>query len=370
MKKIGYAVDIGTTTIDVCLADIEAGCILSKKSTKNRQSLYGSDVLNRILTVTRNPEYIKALKALVIEDITKMLMEMLRDTGCEVADVVKLCICGNTTMISILLEYNIEKLGKNPFESDLSQNVSCRAKRLFDINDLDCEVILSGCASAFIGGDILSGLIFLTHNYHFTDGRINMLIDLGTNGEMVLIKDDKYFSASTACGPAFEGCVKKQNVYGSNVIDAIMMGIKSGKINRDGIISEPFFEKGINIMNIHIDMDILRQFILAKSAVAAGIDAIVATADISLSDIDNIYISGGFGLYLNLNNAIDIGLFPVEFRGKLNIVGNTSLHGAFEILCNESYVDEMNYLTKDKIKLIQLAENDIYKKRLIEHMHL
>lgn len=370
MKKIGYAVDIGTTSIDVCLVDIEVGCILSKKSAKNRQSLYGSDVLNRILTVTRNPEYIKTLKALVIEDITNMLISMLNDTGCKIDEVIKLCICGNTTMISILLEYNIEKLGKYPFLSDLSENISCHSQSLFDIKGLDCEVILSGSASAFIGGDILSGLIFLTHNYNFADGKVNMLIDLGTNGEMVLIKNNKYFSASAACGPAFEGCVKKQNVYGSTVIDAAVMGIKAGKINRCGVISEPFFESGINIMNIHIDMDILRQLILAKSAVAAGIDTIADAAGVSLLDIDNIYISGGFGFYLNLNNAIDIGLFPDEFRGKLNVVGNTSLYGAFEILCNEQYADEMNYLTRNKIKLIQLAENDLYKKRLIEHMHL
>ena len=370
MSKIGYAVDLGTTTIDTCLFDTETKQIIAKASCKNRQSLYGSDVLNRILNVTRKPSLEKTLKALAMDDIEKMLKAMIAKTKFSLKDMVGICICGNTTMISILLEYNIESLGRYPFTSKLSGNVETDSKSLFDLPDLSCKVLLSGCASAFIGGDILSGVVYLSGKYSFGKDSTDMLIDMGTNGEMFLVHDNSYYTASAACGPAFEGCLRKQNVYGSNAIDAIAMGVKTRRINNDGVIAEPYFESGIDIMNVHIDMDILRQFILAKAAIRAGIETLSHASDVSLDKIDNVYIAGGFGFYLNLDNAVRLGLLPEEFKGKINIVGNTSLLGAIDMLANNIAYEKSDKLTRTDITLVSLAESELYKERLIEHMHL
>lgn len=370
MSRIGYAVDLGTTTIDTCLFDTETKQIIVKASCKNRQSLYGSDVLNRILNVTRKPSLEKTLKALAMDDIEKMLTDMLSKTKFSVKDLTGICICGNTTMISILLEYDIESLGRYPFTAKLSGNVEMDSKSLFNLPDLSCKVLLSGCASAFIGGDILSGVVYLSGKYSFGTNSTDMLIDMGTNGEMVLVRDSSYYTASAACGPAFEGCLRKQNVYGSSAIDAIAMGVKTGKISNDGVIAEPYFESGIDIMNVHIDMDILRRFMLAKAAIRAGIETLGDAFGVSLDKIDNVYIAGGFGFYLNLDNAVRIGLLPEEFKGRINVVGNTSLLGAIDMLASNISAEKTDNLTKTDITLVSLAESELYKERLIEHMHL
>ncbi len=369
-NRIGFAVDLGTTTIDACLIDSESGVLLANTSRKNRQARYGSDVINRILTVTRDASYLSVLRELVCEDMRDMLSDMLMQCGLKADKVDMICICGNTTMVSILLAYDIEPLGRYPFTTKLAKSVLCDSEILFSLEGLSCPVLLSGCASAFIGGDILAGMVFLNRSYAFGESGTQLLLDLGTNGEMILYRTGSYYGASTACGPAFEGCVRRQNAYGSNVIDAVSLGVKAGKIGRDGVIREPFFEKGIDIQGVHLDMNIMQQLMLAKAAIRAGIDCLADTAQITVSDIDTIYLAGGFGFYLNPENAIAIGLLPDCFRGHIKVCGNTSLSGAKEMLYHTDARTSMDRLTDGAIQVVQLASSDGYHQRLVEHMHV
>lgn len=381
MDKYGYAVDLGTTTIDCALVDVTTGNIVAEESTKNRQSLYGSDVINRIYNAGKTKETADKMKVLVCEDIASLLDKMLAEThkACNESDgfsadykaVSNIVISGNTTMISILLGVDVTSLGKAPFQPVLKGNVTVNAGALFGENTcLDCMVTLTGCASAFLGGDILSGITYLDRTYHafFQKTKNTMLIDLGTNGEMVLNAKGRLYGASTACGPAFEGCTRRQGIHGATTIDAIALLIKTKNLSKDGVLADAYLEKGIYINGVRLDMNIIRQILMAKAAIYSGIAALCKRADITLDEIDEVYLAGGFGFYLDLGNAYLIGLLPKEFQGKITICGNTSLKGACMMVLDETAIEKMESLTKDAITIVQLAEDDTYKRLLIETM--
>lgn len=372
MNRIRFAVDLGTTTVDTCLIDADTQRIIAEKSFKNRQSLYGSDVINRILTVTRDNKYLKLMKDMVVSDIAEALNAMLEASGIAADSIDLMCICGNTAMISILLEYDISDMGAFPFKHRLNSSVKCNSRDLLSCDfPVCCEVILSGCAGAFIGGDVLAGMIHLglNKNYKFDDAHISLLLDFGTNGEMVLNNRGDYYAVSTACGPAFENCTRKQNVFGSGVIDAIALGLKTGNISADGALKDEFIDRGLDIMGVHLDMDIIRQILMAKAAIYTGIQFLVNEEGIAFEDIDEVYLAGGFGFYLNVKSAADIGLLPAAFIIKTVSVGNTSLKGACDILVSESVYERLNGLTdKNSINILQLAQKDKYQEELIGNM--
>ena len=369
-KKLKLAVDLGSTTVDLCLLGNDNE-IVSASFFPNKQSLYGRDVINRINCanniITHNGEQMKAflaMKKIFIGDLCNTLGSMLQNIKCDYADIEKICICGNTTMISILLELDMEKMGYFPFDTTLKESISTNTRDVFG-NDFPvaCELLLSGCASAFIGGDILSGIYYIESDYNIKGNYL--LIDLGTNGEMVLRNNGKYFGTSTACGPAFEGCVRKQSVYGSTLLDSICIGVKTKNISKEGIIREPFFEKGLDISGVHIDMEIIHNIILAKAAIATGISLLVRCSGVSIDDINNVFIAGGFGLHIDIDSAIYLGLFPEWFSNRVTICGNSSLKGACRILADR---EDIRKIDNNNIDIIQMTMLDGYQDELIKHM--
>lgn len=367
MNKVRFAVDLGTTNIEICLLS-DKGDILLDTSFKNRQSLYGSDLINRIYTVTRDSSYLAIMRDMVLADLKSNFQNMLDKAGYKTKDVDIICISGNTTMASILLSYDITSLGVAPFETILKESVLVEEKSLFDdMFNADTKVLIFGCASAFIGGDILSGMYFLKHSdeYDFCKDSVSLFIDMGTNGEMVLCNKGTYIATSTACGPAFEGCTRKQQVYGCTAIDAISMAINAGKIKRNGALDDAYLDKGLDIMKVNIDRDIIEQILLAKSAIYTGILALVDYSGLSLTDIEQVYMAGGFGFYLNTESAVNIGLLPEVFSDKICTLGNTSLKGACNMLNDLNMPLEID--TYD-IEVLELANDDVFKSNLIENM--
>ncbi len=367
MNKVRFAVDLGTTNIEVCLVD-GRGDIVSTVSFKNRQALYGSDIINRIYTVVRDMSYLAVMRDMVMTDLKSNFQNMLDETGYKPEEVDIICISGNTTMNSILLSYDITSLGMAPFKTPLKESVFLETKALFgDMFSIDTKVVLFGCASAFIGGDVLSGMYFLKHNeeYAFSDNAVSLFVDMGTNGEIVLCNKGIYTATSTACGPAFEGCTRKQQVYGCSTIDAISMGINAGKIMRNGALQEQYLDRGIEIMKVHLNKDIIEQILLAKSAIYTGILALVEYNNLELADVEHVYIAGGFGFYLNTESAVNIGLLPEIFSDRIHTLGNTSLKGACKML--KDMITPLEIDIYD-IEVLELANDDIFKKNLIENM--
>ena len=192
-----------------------------------------------------------------------------------------------------------------------------------------------------------------------------MFLDLGTNGEMVLKDGERYFATSTACGPAFEGCARKQHAYGNSLLEAIALGRRLEKIHANGTLAEEFLDGGIVIHGISINSEILQSIMLAKAAVYAGIKCLLKTAGLHARDIDKVYIAGGFGFYLNARDAIDLGMLPQDFMDKLEVVGNTSLAGATDLLIHGPLSRDFE-VYREKLQVIDLTQTEGFQDSLID----
>ena len=387
MKHIDFVVDLGTTMVDSCITDSETGDILSRRSEKNPQKLYGSDVINRIFTVKRDVNFLVTLRELAITVIKQSLYEMILDhkksvkhtqEEHEILKLDKMVISGNTTMISILLGIDISDMGDAPFPTVLHESVTIPYRELFSKDDIaeiednffelfseNCLVYLTGCSSAFIGGDVISGIVYLEKNKLTEIPKRYMLLDLGTNGEMILKDENRYYATSTACGPAFEGCARKQHAYGNSLLEAIALGRRLEKIDANGALCDEFLESGIVIHGIRITSEILQSIMLAKAAVYAGIVCLLRNANLTVHDIEKVYIAGGFGFYLNPKDAISLGMFPRDFLSKITVIGNSSLHGAIELCRNKNapkYFEEY----RAKISVLNLANTEGFQDCLID----
>lgn len=364
MNELGIAVDVGTTTIDYCLVDLSDEHVVAQSSFQNPQSLYGSDVINRILTITRDASYADVLKNLVLDALQECFFDIVSQEGYDISVIKKITICGNTTMISILLGLDVTGLGVAPFIPLLADDVYVDAKQLFgQETKLNCNIFLSGCTSAFIGGDILSGIYYLKQQYpeEAFYKKNCLLIDLGTNGELVLYANNQYYGAATACGPAFEGCTRRQRIYGATTLEAISLGVSLGKILPNGSFAQDVNQ--LNLNGVFLTTDILQSILLAKSAIAAGIDTICLQAGISACDIDTVYLAGGFGFHINIDHAILLGLLPSCFKNKIKVVGNTSLEGAKLRLLDDRIQQ------KDSMHIFNFAEIPSYQEKFIRYMY-
>ena len=381
---VKLTIDLGTTYINMAFYDTDKNSIIAYRDMPNRQSLYGRDVINRILTATRDKSYVKKMKDLVVDDICDAIDAFLTEYKYHMFDIETICLSGNTTMISILLEYDISSMGISPYRHSLDQSIVTDVNTVFENKQFspNCRMILTGCASAFIGGDILSGLLYISrHEVSGSDisnqdesgisGQIAenyLFIDMGTNGEMVLSVDGHKYAASTACGPAFEMSLKRQHAYGSSAIDAIALGLMAGKISREGILSEAYIEKGLTINNIRLDAELIREILLAKAAIASGIQALIKHAGTDYEHIEKLYIAGGFGEYLNIENAVRIGLIPEALKDRISILGNTSLKGALILTSDKTATTYIDKLSKE-IEVIQLADTPNYQDILLNNMY-
>ncbi len=372
MGKALFAVDLGTTTIESRLVEaIKPFRELHRINIKNPQSLYGRDVINRILTATNKPVLKAKMKAMVISSIAEMLEGSLNFANMSVNDLKGVCISGNTTMISILLDKDVSRLGEYPFSPDIGNTIYTDLSEVFTgIFDEKIPLIITGCISAFVGGDIISGIVYvnsITDNIFYSTDEAAMLVDLGTNGEMVISHDGSLYVTSAACGPAFEGCLRKQGIYGANVIDTLAILFRAGKISKEGVLCEEYLKKGIDLNGIHIDMDIIRDILMAKASIYSAICTLINDAGVSYKDIKTIYLAGGFTKNLQMDNAAFIGLWPKELEAKICPIGNASLLGASYILTNDTQ-NLFDEVKNREIRNISLADNDYYKDMLINNM--
>ena len=308
------AVDIGTTTIAMQLLNIKTGELLQTYTCQNPQKKYGADVLSRIQAAEDGvaKAWMKhAVREVLQQGVTefqKRLPQKGRITGMAVA--------ANTTMLHLLMGYDVSKLGHYPF---LPQTLESVKTKIFGID----TVLLPGI-SAFVGADIQADIYALSMHQR---KEITLLLDLGTNGEMVLGNRDKLVATATAAGPAFEGGV---NYYGADLMALTARLLQEGLLDSTGLLDEPYFEEGIEIGGVHITQQDIRKLQLAKAAIAAGIQILCRKYGLQdFSEIDRVFLAGGMGYYLDVSAAAAIGLIPMELKDKTKAVGNAALRGAF-----------------------------------------
>ena len=329
------AVDLGTTTIGMYLINALTGEQMGVLVSLNPQQLHGADVISRISNANAGKK--DELQALILEAIETGVKKLIKERIPKL-----IVISGNTVMGHLLMGYDVSALGVYPF----------KAEKLEQAETMVCGIktILMPGISAFIGGDIVSGLYTLGFK---EKKEIAMLIDLGTNAEMVIGNCDKMLALSAAAGPAFD-----QKVYGSQLIKAVAQILREEKADRTGCLADEFFELGCIAGRTLVKQEEIRELQKAKAAVAAGITLLAKEYGVSFTQIDKVYIAGGLGFYLDLDAAVEIGLFPKEFAGKMEAVGNTSLEGAYRYAMalqqGESEELQMEVATKPERELKEL----------------
>lgn len=360
------AIDIGTTTIAMALVHGQTGEVCETYTSLNHQRMYGADVLSRI-TIANNGK-LEELKRVIEEDLQQGIAALLqvvndKNMGTQVGikgDIQKesvisrIVISGNTTMIHLLMGYSCETLGKAPFVSQYLGRIEYSLQGI-------TTTILPGIA-AFVGADVVAGLLACPG---FETEEISLLIDLGTNGEMVLGNKDKLAATSAAAGPAFEGgnivCgtasipgsiskVKIQNqravvktiqdkmppvgICGTGLISAISQLRQNKLLDEQGELKLPYHKQGYPLWisedgnRIAIYQQDIREFQMAKSAIRAGIEILMEEYGCTAKEISNVYLAGGFGVNLSEEEAICTGILPKEFEGKIKSIGNGALKGS------------------------------------------
>ena len=399
----GIAIDIGTTTLAAELISLTDEICLKTASSVNHQRAYGADVISRIRAAASGDA--EKLRESILKDVRDLAETLLAGQDENVLNVSKIVIAGNTTMIHLLLGYSCVGLGAAPFTpvnlapedmtwgelngeyeetresgdakesgvardgSDAREHGYVRECGHTGINQTTKVQIMPGI-SAFVGGDITAGMM----GCGMRPDKCEMLIDIGTNGEMVLAAGDHFLVSSVAAGPAFEGgniscgmpgvpgAVCRAVLFGKNnmvtktignkpaiglcgtgIIDVMYELVRHHIVDTQGILGEPWFEKGFPVVpgKIYFTQEDIRQVQMAKAAICAGLEVLLQKSNISYEQIKKVYVAGGFGMGLDMEKALGIGLLPIGLRGKLTPVGNSALEGAARCLTHSKESSDM-----------------------------
>ena len=334
--RAGAGLDIGTTTVQAQIIDLETGAVLESVSVLNAQRIFGADVMSRIAYARegRTNELFTAINNQIDGILQKYNVE-------------KCIVSGNTTMLHFFAGVDPSAMGEAPYSPVFLEE-----------RHINERVTLLPGISAFVGADIVSGLTFLD----VLNNRGNVLfVDIGTNGEIAVWKgrENRLLCCSTAAGPCFEG---EAIAYGSDLIDAIALMRRQGLIDETGAITKTFKYKDFTVTQ-----DIIRQFQMAKSAIFSGISVLCRTAGIEPNAFDAVYIAGGMGFYINLENAASVGLLPQGIIYGAQVCGNTSLKGAVQCLKDQTVLQKCNQLIS-YAKVIDLAMDREFAEAYIENM--
>ncbi len=350
-KGLGIAIDLGTTTIVAQLLDLQTGHVAAVRAELNAQAKCGADIMSRVeAAVARGGQ--QTLQTLVRKQIGRLTKELLAaasSTACEVESVV---LVGNTVMHHLFCGISLEPLSHYPFEPVSPGLQVFEAAQLGWKLPGNPKVRFLPCLGSFVGSDILAGL--LATNLHQSE-RLAALIDLGTNGEIVVGNRERMLCASTAAGPAFEGArismgmraatgaisevrlrdgrlechvlgnVAPRGICGSGLVDAIAAGLDLGWVSPKGRLANG---ESLSLAGpVSLNQWDVRELQLAKGAIAAGLRILLEQWGAKQDDLDQVFLAGAFGNYINYASARRIGLldFPAD---KVRPAGNTALLGA------------------------------------------
>ena len=390
-EGLGVAIDLGTTTVVAQLVELGTGHVLAVRMGLNAQARHGADIMSRIEFATQGGGH-SALEKLIRDQIGKLMAELLAAAHRQAAELKNIVIVGNTVMHHLFCGLSVEPMSQHPFEPQQDGLQVFHADRLGWKLAGAPNVRFLPCLGGFVGSDILAGV--LATKLHESDALV-ALVDLGTNGEIVVGNRERMLCASTAAGPAFEGArisqgmraatgaisqvnitdgrlqcrvlgnVIPRGICGSGLVDAAAAGLDLGWIKPTGR-----FANGNSIElapSVALTQGDIRELQLAKGAIAAGLRILVQQWGASLEDLSRIYLAGAFGNYINRASARRIGLldFPPE---KVLPAGNTALLGAKLALFSLHEQDGSYPELRRKIRHVPLNEAAPFQDVFAEEM--
>ena len=403
----GLAIDIGTTTVSAVLINMENGEILAKSSAGNGQVRFGADVINRIVESQKPGGQKKLQDAVIKETINPMIHEMCKSAKFPKDHIYRMCVASNTTMNHLFAGINADPLRTEPYIPAFFKTNSLFASDVgVDINK-DAHIIMAPNIGSYVGGDITAGTLV---SQIWNRPEFSLFIDLGTNGELVFGNSDFMMSCACSAGPAFEGgdiscgmratdgaieaCTidketmeptykivgdhgtKPVGLCGSGIIDVIselyICGIinPKGKFIREGkrikhdkygmgsyILA--FEEEAGSVKDVEITEVDIDNFIRAKGAIFSAIRTMLTSLDFDVSMIDEVYVAGGIGSGIDMQNAVNIGMFPDIPIEKFHYIGNSSLTGAYLMLLSTP-AEKKTYELAANMTYMELSTVPIY----------
>ncbi len=403
----GLAIDIGTTTVSAVLINMENGEILAKSSAGNGQIRFGADVINRIVESQKPGGQKKLQDAVIKETINPMIHEMCKSAKFPKDHIYRMCVASNTTMNHLFAGINADPLRTEPYIPAFFKTNSLFASDVgVDINK-DAHIIMAPNIGSYVGGDITAGTLV---SQIWNRPEFSLFIDLGTNGELVFGNSDFMMSCACSAGPAFEGgdiscgmratdgaieaCTidketmeptykivgdpgtKPVGLCGSGIIDVIselyICGIinPKGKFIREGKRIKHdkygmgsyilvFEEEAGSVKDVEITEVDIDNFIRAKGAIFSAIRTMLTSLDFDVSMIDDVYVAGGIGSGINMQNAVNIGMFPDIPIEKFHYIGNSSLTGAYLMLLSTP-AEKKTYELASNMTYMELSTVPIY----------
>ena len=372
---LGLAVDLGTTTVVVFLEDLRSHRNIGIHSFPNPQHTYGADVVSRIQFCRENGGGTQRLHQEIVSAIEQAAAHLCTQHGYFPEQVSRLVVAGNPTMLHLFKGVSPESLAIYPFTPVFleEQNLSGPETGFNTFQNLRIEMIPS--VSSYIGSDIVAGLASVSLN---PPKGWSLFLDIGTNGEMVLWRDEEILACATAAGPAFEGAriscgmagiegavnAASLNGYetiggkppagicGSGLVDAVALLLNAGKIDMMGYMEGD--EEFLDGLNLTLTPQDIREVQLAKGAIAAGIKVMFHEAGIIAADVKQVFMAGGFGYALHDWSAGRIGLIPDQLDKRQIRAGNTSGLGARLWLHSGEFRDFTRNLTAG-IRYVELS---------------
>lgn len=304
--------DVGTTTLAMLLHGAD-GRVIDRYVEVNPQIVYGADVISRIQAAEdgrRARDMSDRIRGALTRGIDRFRRKLAP------GEEMQMVLAANTTMTYLLMGWDTAELGRAPFHASHTEEAET------DVAGVPC-IVFPG-VSAFVGGDIAAGMYACGMGER---EELTLLIDLGTNGEMVLGNRSRRIACAASAAPAFEGGASR-GVWGADMVSCLAALRRAGLLDETGLLAEDCFESGVRVGNVHVAQETVRALQLAKGAVAAGIGILLKKYGISANRVDRVVLAGGFGYYLDPTDAAEIGLLPEDLASKAAVGGNIALAGA------------------------------------------
>ncbi len=493
-QTCGIAIDIGTTTLVASMVDLNSGEVLNSSSMLNPLVYYGHDVMSRIKYSASQKDGHLRMHRELISAVNLLIQVLSSEKAVRPENIYQIIGAGNTTMQHIFLNKEIKGIGEYPYQAETLDICTTKAKELSIHIAANAPVTTFPCISAYVGGDIVSGLLAIDTKSLEVPA---LFLDIGTNGEIALILNDRIVASSTAAGPCFEGMNissgmrasegaiehvrfeeelslevigggQPKGICGSGLLDLVSELVRTCLVNPRGRLQPPDTENKLtqqattksslpthnsgyslsssnsvprlsnstvippivrltlrqaqgavpcmvslsnhqdevrggdgeckdictNEKSLHsntvryknnlfdrdgkrffrltdtvsISQEDIRQVQLAKAAIRAGIEILLARCNVKAEELKTIIIAGGFGYHLNEKSLFGIGLLPEATNARLTFVGNSSLEGAVRVLLNKKLIDNAVQIAKTT-QVIELSQIQEFEGVFVREMH-